>query len=239
MTNFAPTIGIMPVFDDSIKKLTMPKGYAEAVEAAGGTPVILPLTQNLDTIERVYLLCDGFIFTGGHDIAPEMYGQERSTECGPVCEKRDDMESRLLKLAVSGDKPVLGICRGIQLINAALGGSLYQDLEKAGFSELCHTPKEDGEKPLHLVEISRDTPLYEIFSSREIWTNSYHHQAVHRLAPGLTEAAWSKDGIVEALYMPQNKFFISVQWHPELTYKYDGHSLGLFEALVKSCGENL
>lgn len=235
MNDELPVIGITPVFDDETARVTMPKGYMEAVEATGGLPLMLPLTESTNVLSRAFALCHGFIFAGGHDISPEIYGEVPIPECGPACAKRDKMESALLRMIDEYDRPVLGICRGIQLMNGLFGGTLYQDLDAQGLSSIRHQCDKDHEKPVHAVQIAKGTPLYKIIGETSIRVNSYHHQSVKGLASRFKSAAWSADGLVEAVYMPEKRFFVGVQWHPELTYKHDANSIKLFKALIEAC----
>ena len=125
-----PIIGVTPLFDSEKDSVWMLPGYLEGITAAGGIPIILPLYSDSGDIKKCSELCDGFLFTGGQDVSPEIYGEEKTEFCGETSELRDTLESTLLKIAIDENKPVLGICRGLQFINAALGGTLYQDLDE-------------------------------------------------------------------------------------------------------------
>ena len=122
-----PVIGFVPLFDDEKESYWMLPGYMKVLEKCGALPIMLPLTSDEEELKQAFDLCDGLLFTGGHDVGPYVYGKEASKECGIPCRQRDDMESFLLNAALEEDKPVFGICRGIQFINACLGGDLYQD----------------------------------------------------------------------------------------------------------------
>ena len=214
-------------------------GYMDGIVEAGGTPLMLPLPQDDEMLAQLTALCDGFLLTGGHDVSPELYGEMPIKACGACCPARDAMEQKLLALALEKDKPVLGICRGIQFLNAVLGGTLYQDLPQQKPSELEHHQKPPYDVPSHEVTIVEGTPLYELLGAERLSVNSYHHQAVKELSPRLTAMAYAADGLVEAVYMKEKSFVWGVQWHPEFSYKTEESSrriLGKFVEAARSTG---
>ena len=148
---------------------------------------------------------------------------------------RDKTELLLLKEALSADKPILGICRGIQFINAALGGTLYQDIPSEVNSQTTHCQKPPYNIPIHKVKLIKGTPLYALLQKESLNVNSYHHQAVKKIAPSACKAAEAEDGITEALYVPGKKFVWAVQWHPEFSFHTDSDSLKIFEEFVSKC----
>lgn len=229
-----PIVGIMPLWDDEKESIWMLPGYMEGVSKAGATPIIFPFTSDEEEIARLVNICDGVLFTGGQDVSPKIYGEEPLSGLVSCCKKRDEMESLALKIAMQAGKSVLGICRGIQFINAALGGSLYQDLALHHPSDVEHHQHAPYDVPIHEVSLCKDTPLYECLRIDVLPVNSYHHQAVKDVAQGLEVMAISPDGLVEALYMPTQKFLWAVQWHPEFSYKTDGNSIKIFQAFVDS-----
>lgn len=229
-----PVIGVMPLLDSKRESYWMLPGYMQGVERAGGIPVMLPLTEDEEDIDFIAEKFDGFLLTGGQDVSPELYGEERLDLCGECSSLRDGMEKRLFTDAVEEDKPVLGICRGIQFINAVLGGTLYQDLTAQKPSDTEHCQKPPYDRPVHRVDIKCGTPLYELIGKQSLYVNSYHHQAVKELAPRLRAMAYSSDGLTEAVYMPDKSFVWAVQWHPEFSYKTDEDSRKIFSALVKA-----
>ncbi len=230
-----PIIGVIPLTDSERASLWMVPGYMNGIEEAGGVPVMLALTEDEDTIERMMSVCQGFLFTGGHDISPTLYGAAAIPQCGEISPVRDVMEPIILKRALAEDKPVFGICRGIQLINAVLGGTLYQDLPTELDTNIEHHQTPPYDIPVHEVEIIKDTPLYELLGKSRLNVNSYHHQAVRRLSSELMPMAYAPDGLVEAVYRPESKFAWAVQWHPEFSYKRDAASLKLFRCFVDNC----
>lgn len=231
-----PVIGVIPLFDEDKDSIWMVPGYMEGIRTAGGLPVILPLKAEKEEVLQVCDMCDGFLFTGGHDVDPALYGAEKSDKCGLPNHDRDILEKRVFAYALEKDKPVFGICRGIQLINALCGGTLYQDLpsEYAGTKEIEHHMSPPYDVPCHEVTIIENTPLSQLLNKSTLKVNSYHHQAVKKLAPALKPMAVSEDGLVEAVYMPGKKFIQAVQWHPEFIYQKDKDAVRLFESFVNA-----
>lgn len=229
-----PLIGLIPLYDEKKDSLWMLPGYMEGIIEAGGIPVMLPLTEDDSILSEITKQYDAFLLTGGHDISPALYHEAPIKECGTLCQKRDTMERKLLELALQEDKPVLGICRGIQFINAVLGGSLYQDLPAQHPSEVEHHQTPPYDIPIHTVEIIEQTPLHDLLGITELEVNSYHHQAIKDLSPRLTPMAYSTDHLVEAVYMKNKKFVWAVQWHPEFSYKTDENSRKIFRKFVSA-----
>lgn len=229
-----PCIGLVPLFDPDRESLWMLPGYMEGVLAAGGIPVMLPLTEEKTDISELLDRLDGLIFTGGHDVDPSVYGEARLPECGRSISERDSMERLLMDAALERDLPALGICRGLQFFNAALGGSLYQDLPAQHPSGVEHEMKPPFDRSAHEVEVLENTPLYDLIGKRTLGVNSRHHQAIKDLAPSLKPMAISPDGLTEAVWMPGKRFFLAVQWHPEHSFRKDEVSLSLFRALVNA-----
>ncbi len=196
---------------------------------------MLPLTDDASELEDAYSICDGILFTGGHDVSPEVYGQEATDKCGKPCPLRDSMEGFILELCIRDDKPLLGICRGIQFINAYLGGTLYQDLPTEYNSDIEHHMALPYNRTAHRVDVTDGTKLAEIIGAGRHDVNSYHHQAVKDLSPKLTAMALSEDGLVEATEIKETRFGIAVQWHPEFSYDVSEESLKLVQAFVDAC----
>lgn len=230
-----PIIGLVPLVDAERESFWMLPGYMEGVQDAGGLPVMLPLTDSKSDAAELASLCDGFLYTGGHDVSPSLYGEEPLPECGELCPGRDGLEVPLLLEAMARDKPVLGICRGLQLINTALGGTLYQDLPTQRPSACEHHMAAPYDRPEHMVRLAEHSPLKRLLQAEEIGVNSCHHQGVKRLAPSLNVMAEAPDGLVEAVCAPESRFVWAVQWHPEFSRRVDENSRKLFEAFVQSC----
>lgn len=233
VNDMKPIVGVMPLWDDEKESFWMLPAYLEGLEEAGATPIVFPLLEDEGEISRLVAMCDGILLTGGHDVSPEIYGEkalEGTVSYGP----RDEMEKQVLAKAIRLDKPLLGICRGIQFVNAALGGTLYQDLPTQFSSSIEHHQTPPYDVPVHEVTILKDTPLYDCLQTERIRVNSYHHQAVKDVSPELAIMARAEDGLVEALYRPENRFLWVVQWHPEFSIKKDENSKKIFSAFVEA-----
>ena len=165
---------------------------------------------------------------------PALYDREKTDRCGEICDERDRMEAYLFHEAVlRHNKPALGICRGIQLFNALLGGSLYQDIPTEFPNAINHVKGPPYDVPAHSVRIIPKSPLYELMGKERIEVNSYHHQGINRIAEGLEIMALADDGLIEAVYMPYRPYVWAVQWHPEFSLK-DEISKKLFASFVVS-----
>lgn len=227
-----PIIGVMPLWDNEKDSIWMLPGYLEGIRLAGGIPIIFPLCTEEQELEQLTEMCDGFLFTGGQDVSPQIYHEE-PMECVETCEIRDKMETIILKKAIDMDKSVLGICRGIQFINVVLGGTLYQDIPKQHPSSIEHHQAPPYDVSVHDVKLVENSPLQKCLGISRLSVNSYHHQAVKRIAPELSVMAVSTDGIIEAMYRPNSQFLWAVQWHPEFSYKTDTNSRKIFKAFIE------
>ena len=209
--------------------------YVEAVEKAGGLPVIIP---RIDTASLPALIerLDGLLLIGGEDIDPAIYGEEAIPEMGEIIGWRDTLDLALARLAFKRDIPVLGICRGIQVINVAFGGSLYQDLpsQLAGLTEK-HSQKEPSEVGTHKIIINRNSALAAILPEAEYMVNSFHHQAVKRPAPGFEVEARTPQGVIEAIALcnPGHSTIRGVQFHPEKMIGQSDVLLPVFTAFIE------
>lgn len=205
--------------------------YIESLARAGAGMRWVELSDPEQAVQDA-LTCDGLLLPGGGDMDPKFYGQERIPACGEPNLLRDAAESLLLRAFLAADKPVLGICRGIQVMNAVLGGDLYQDIKP-----FEHLPHNGHWAKVHTVTVRRGTLLSRILGQDTVLVNSQHHQAVDRVAPGFTLAALSEDGIVEAIEKPDARFCLGVQWHPEWLSDADPAMQGLFDAFVNACSK--
>lgn len=230
-----PVIGLIPLYDDEKESYWMLPGYMKVLEKCGALPIMLPLTTDPSDLDELAKHIDGILFTGGHDVGPHVYGEEAGKKCGVACTPRDEMEGYLLDKALKEDIPVFGICRGIQFMNAHLGGSLYQDLPTEYPSDTEHHMERPYDRPIHTVEVLEGTKLAEIIGAGEYAVNSYHHQAVKELGRGIQIMARSEDGLVEAISVDGAGFAMAVQWHPEFSYETDGKSIKLIQAFVNAC----
>lgn len=227
-------VGVMPLYDDEKDSYWMLPGYMKMLEAEDAIPVMLPLTSRTSELDYFLNICGGFLLTGGHDVSPSIYNNDKKPWCGQCCGIRDAMERYILTKAVEKDKSVLGICRGIQLMNACYGGTLYQDLEKEFASNIDHHMEPPYDRVAHQVTVQKGTPLSDILKKKQIGVNSYHHQAINELSSDFQAMAVSEDGLIEGIYMPSHQFILGVQWHPEFSYKADDNSKKLIKAFVRS-----
>jgi putative glutamine amidotransferase len=212
---------------------TVPELYLESVVRWGAVPVILPVhgPQGEDLIDRL----DGLLLTGGGDVDPALYGRETRPEVSHVDEARDRMEIELVRRALELEVPVLAVCRGTQVLNVALGGTLIPDIPSEVGTEVEHWDLDRWDRPAHVVEVERESLLGELVGDR-IEVNSMHHQAADELGQGLWPVARAPDGVVEAVDAPARRFCLGVQWHPEcLPPDHPGH--GIFRELVKAAEE--
>lgn len=205
--------------------------YIESLARAGAGMRWVELSDPERAVQDA-LTCDGLLLPGGGDMDPKFYGQARIPACGEPNLLRDAAEPLLLRAFLAADKPVLGICRGIQVMNAVLGGDLYQDIKP-----FEHLPHNDHWAKVHTVTVRRGTLLSRILGQDTVLVNSQHHQAVDRVAPGFTLAALSEDGIVEAIEKPDARFCLGVQWHPEWLSDADPAMQSLFDAFVNACSK--
>lgn len=209
--------------------------YVLAILEAGGVPLILPVIEDNEAILRYSQLLDGLILSGGVDVHTQLYHQEPQKNLGPVIIERDLFEIKLFKEFYRLKKPVFGICRGIQLMNVAFGGSLHQDIASTIPEALQHNQYASPHTPTHTVDLIGESFLRSTFQSSSILTNSYHHQSIATLAPGFRITAISKDGVVEGIESEEDFFCLGVQWHPELMISTSPQMRELFCRFVKEC----
>lgn len=259
-----PLIAVTPLMDYGRDSLWMVPGYMDAVERAGGLPVILPLSTDSALLHQAAQDFDGFLFTGGPDVGSWVqpivtkrgtlralkdiaadYTQALSdaaaskdqdaTRHEVLSPERDAMEAQLLAEVMRLDKPMLGICRGIQFMNVALGGTLWHDLPSEHPSHVEHHMKPPYDAYAHTVSLVPGSPLSQALDEDErLGVNSYHHQAVKDVAPGLEVMATAVDDVVEALWRPKSRFLWAVQWHPEFMAANDDDAQGIFNAFVSA-----
>jgi putative glutamine amidotransferase len=238
-----PIIGITctqidPPEDQGRPRFGLSETYVRAVAAAGGAPLLIPLLTEREMLRALYERLDGLLLSGGGDIDPCHFGETVHESCRRILPDRDDMELALVRWAAEEHKPLLGICRGIQVLNVALGGSLYQDIPSQFPEALAHTPNpaHPREEPSHPVSIRPGTHLARILGASSLAVNSFHHQSLKDLAPGLSVTAQAPDGVVEAVELAGHPFALGVQWHPEEMADLDFHARRLFSALTKAAG---
>ena len=235
-----PLIGVTPLFDAAFDSCWMLNEYTRAIEESGGIPVVFSLgldeEGSLQALERM----DGVFFPGGQDVGPRHYGEEMLPTCGPTVPALDDLEIAMARRAFATQKPILAICRGMQMLNVALGGSLYPDIptQLAGRPLLLHEQKGrvPVDYPIHTVALSEGSALHRIVGKTELHVNSLHHQSVKDAAPGLRVSSTATDGVIECVERKTgDAFCLGVQWHPEHLFKRDADARKIFAAFVEAC----
>jgi putative glutamine amidotransferase len=232
-----PVIAITTNFTSNELHTKPDSAYADAVTGAGGTPHLLPRDIPLNQLVSQREKFAGLILSGGGDIDIQYFNGEPNPAIGVPSPQRDTLELALVKLALETEMPVFGICRGIQVLNVALGGTLYTDIPSQFKTSILHsTPTNLGRQYLaHEVEIDNDSRLAQILGSTRIEVNSFHHQATKELAKSLTVTARATDGLIEAVeFLDAKKNVFAVQWHPENLQALPAHK-ALFIEFVRSC----
>lgn len=207
--------------------------YCASVALAGGAPVLIPAILDEPALRRIYERLDGVLFPGGGDLAPARFGQEPHPDLGKVDLVLDEVELLLARWVLEDRLPMLGICRGIQLLNVAAGGTLFQDIPALIPGAMAHACPDQPDA--HSVEIEAGTRLSAALGVTACRTNSRHHQAVQDVAPGMVVTARAPDGVIEGLEMPAARFIVGVQWHPENLAATSAQMRGLFRAFVEAC----
>lgn len=207
------------------------KDYTEAVVLGGGVPFILPPVEIKEDMLAQLSAIDLLIVSGGADVQPFLYGEAPSPLLEKMNPERDLYEMELVRLAYAQGIPIFGICRGLQVINVAFGGTLYQDISEFTENTGLHRHPKSDQEATHPVEIVENTLLYEILKEKTIVTNSYHHQGIKKLAPDLQVNAYAPDGFIEGIEKPGGSFLLALQWHPEMMVKHDALMLKLFRYL--------
>ena len=238
-----PIIGVTPDYNAGDRKdmggkeptYFLRARYMRAIEDAGGIPVVLPLLSNRAAWRQVVAHVHGLLVTGsGSDLAPELYGERQRHKFAHMSRERATMELGIAKAAYRADVPMLGICGGMQSINVALGGTLYQDIAAQLKTPIDHLPAYSATKTTHAIRIAPDSLLRRIAGKARVDVNSSHHQSVKKVAPKLLQTAVSPDGVIEAIEAPNRAFLLGVQWHPEFLYDRDPIQRRLFSALIRA-----
>jgi putative glutamine amidotransferase len=218
-------------------EMTLGLAYMRAVERAGGLPVALPPLRD-ENVGPLLGQLSGLLLTGGPDIDPACYGAERHSELGPIDHDVDVFEIELCRQADRGGLPILGICRGAQVLNVARDGSLSQHLPDITNGTIEHRQSEPGDRTTHEVQVAPDSGLAQTTGGGPVRVNSFHHQSIDRLGAGLRPVAWAADGVIEAIEDPDDdgQLVLGVQWHAE-TLTAETEQLALFERLVQAAGQ--
>ncbi len=230
-----PLIGISCSYDQKERRYFLPEAYIEAVVKAGGMPVILPGAESIKTVVPYFTALGGLVLAGGGDVDPSLFNEEPLPGLGEISPERDKFEIKLIKTALRKNLPILGICRGIQILNVACGGTVIQHIPSEVKKPLKHSQTAPRWYSTHQVFIEKSSHLVQIMKMNIARVNSFHHQAVREPAQGFNISARSNDGVIEAIEHPRYKFVIGVQWHPECMIDKDRKSRLLFKAFIEAC----
>lgn len=236
-----PLIGITAEFVEDpnfVPLLGTGEQYFRAIDRAGGAPILIPSLAEPEHLSSIFEACDGLLLSGGEDVEPSHYGETPQPELQKTNPTRDKCERQLLEWALKDHVPVLAICRGMQMLNVHLGGTLHQDLQKAFGGKTIHVGNEREWKTLqHTMKIERSSQIGEILGADSIGVNNIHHQGIKTLATKLRATGQAEDGLVEAVEMIGERFVLGVQCHPELLWESEPRWLRLFEAFVQATKE--
>jgi putative glutamine amidotransferase len=233
----APLIGVTSsiTVEKIPERAYVNSAYLHAVQQAGGVPVMLPPHLSAASLERLVRGLDGLLLTGGGDIDPTVFGEAPHPTVYEVAPARDTLELSAVRFALERQLPILAICRGVQLLNVALGGTLFQDVASDPGTQIQHGQQEPRDQPTHKVQVKAGSHLAETLGTDELEVNSMHHQAVKALGAGLAAVAWAPDQIIEGLELTDaSRFVLGVQWHPEELVSHSEPARRLFAALVRS-----
>jgi len=232
-----PIIIITPSYDEATNKFTLSKAYTDYIDAAGGQPVIIGYGNPLPDIPDILSIADGLLLSGGVDISPLLFNEEPILPLGHITPERDIFELEITRQAMEKNMPIYGICRGMQLLNAACGGTVIQDIYDFFKTKLKHTQNAPSYYASHTIDISKDSLLFSIVGKDMMTVNSFHHQAAGENGKNIIKTAFSKDGVPEALEHLKKDFFLGVQWHPELMYEKDSVQLEIAKAFIAASRE--
>lgn len=232
-----PIIGIVPAFDEEKKYYFLNEDNVKAIEQSGGNPVLLPYFNDEKNIHPLLSLIDGLYLTGGYDIDPTLFGEEPHPNLGVITRVRDDFEIVIIQKVLALDKPVLAVCRGSQILNVALGGTMYQDIYSQKNTPLLqHQQKAIDSHPSHYIHIEKNTLLYKLVKRQKIKVNSRHHQANREVGKGLIVSGKASDGIIEAVESKVHRFVLGLQWHPEnMAANGDESSIKIYDGFIEAC----
>lgn len=230
----------IPIQDTEKRRFTLGKNYVNSLVACGAIPILLPTVVAPEAWRAVYESADGVLLSGGGDVDPALFGEPAHEKTYGVDRERDTMEMALARWALQDDKPLFAICRGIQVMNVALGGSLIQDLPSQCGSAVPHDGNYSGferHAVAHAVCIEPGTHIAQIMGPGEVGVNSFHHQALKDVAKGLVVTSRAPDGVVESVEFPGKRHYIGVQWHPEEMAAGREDMMRLFRTFVEACAD--
>ncbi len=210
--------------------------YIYALQASGAIVVQIPALQDTAALQTIFTITDGILLQGGSDIDPKYYHELPHEKLGPISSERDVFEIAVAQMAIQNDKPLFGICRGLQVLNVAAGGTLYQDIPSQISKDINHNQKEDGSNVTHSIRIDSQSRLAQIFQSETAQVNSFHHQSINKLGEGLVVSARAADDVIEAVEIPNRRFILAIQSHPERLFKTNEQSRQLFLEFVAAAG---
>ncbi len=225
-------IGITANQDKDYKEYRLNKSYSQAIISAGGLPVILPVISDETIIKEYIKEIDGLLLTGGADPDPLIYGENPLPYTGYINPIRDSFELEIFKYAFQEKLSILGICKGIQIINIAMGGTLYQDLDSQREGVIKHNQEAPSWYPTHSVNIEADSYLNQIVKQERIKVNSIHHQSIKDVSSKFLVSAKAEDGVIEAIEIRKKRFVMGVQWHPETMWKNSQENFNIFKEFV-------
>ena len=243
MTSIKPLIGIttVSIADFSWAKTARKelldvifRDYVLSIENAGGTPIGIPFMNRLETLNEIMRRIDGLLLTGGWDINPRCYNQDPAQDLGDTDYLLDEIQIQATRLAMKSGIPILGICRGLQLITVAAGGQLIQDIPSQIDRSIQHFQRSSMNTNTHRIFVEESSLLFSLLENREVWVNSFHHQAVAEAPDGFKISAKASDGTIEAMESTGDSFCFGIQWHPEATHKSDRLSQAIFEKFISA-----
>jgi putative glutamine amidotransferase len=233
-----PLIGIpsRTNVDGAVVRYAVTNAYCQAIERAGGVPIVIPLGLSVETLGDLFARLDGLLLAGGADVHPAEFGEAVEPFCGEIDRARDFVELHLARRALDSGRPVFGICRGVQMLNVAAGGSLFQDIaaQLPGALAHEHVPGEPFNRLTHSIEIDVGSRLARALGTLRMEVNSLHHQSIKQVAPGFRIVARAPDGIVEGIESRNGHFAVGVQFHPEWLIDDDPRIVTVFEEFVRA-----
>ncbi len=234
-TNRKPKVGIMPINFEKMGFVVVREHFLRVVIDCGAVPIMLPRTDDRETLKEFIDICDGMVLSGGHDVNPEMYGEKKGDNPDFYDDMLDVMEGYVVEGFMKAEKPIFAICRGMQFLNVHYGGTLYTDINKEYKTDIDH-PRDHGFHGIaHSVTVLKGTLLHNIIERTEYGVNSFHHQAIKDMASLFRVCAVSEDGLIEGIYIPGDQYVLGVQWHPELMIDDDKESRILFDSFINAC----